>query len=134
MRLECAVDKRAWVEVKDAWTRNDVRHFWELSGAASITVPDLPEPGQASEEVRLAIAERQAQKQAAMDALRAYYKAVVKDACVVDVNGVEYKGVESVFGADDMGDLDAAVASFWVMLPQLAYNERLKLGEVKRVS
>lgn len=133
MKLECTADKRAWAVVKDEWTRNDLRRFWELSGAASVTVPDMPEPGEASEEVRLAIAEMQAKKQAALDNLRAYYKEAVKDACIVDVKGNEYRGVEACFDADDMGDLDAAVARFWVMLPQLAYSERLKLGEVKRV-
>lgn len=134
MRLQCAADPRAWAEVKDVWTRNDLKRFWDLTNAAGAIVPDLPEPGQIDEDVRLKIAEMQAQKQAALDDLRAYYKAVVKDAHLVDTNGREYSGVEECFGADDMGDLDAAVAHFWVLLPQLAYNERLALGEVKRVS
>jgi len=132
MRLECTADKSAWAEVKDAWTRNDLKRFYELSGKASIAVPETSET--ASDEVKAAVAEMQARRQTALDDLLAYYKEVVKDAHLADVNGREYRGVEECFGADDVGDLDAAVARFWVMLPQLAYNERLKLGEVKRVS
>ena len=102
MKLVCTADPRAWAEVKDVWTRNDIKRYNELLSGGDVA------------------------------ALRAFYAECIKDACVVDIAGQEYQGIEAIFGAEDMGDLDAAVAAFWLRLPWLAYSERQKLGEAKR--
>jgi hypothetical protein len=108
VKIECVADKRAWAEVKDVWTRNDVRRFADL------------------------FANSLSGKKADVDALREFYREICSDACVVDASGKEYRGVDEVFDADDLGDLDAAVAQFWALLPRLAYNLRASLGEAKR--
>ncbi len=115
MKLECKADPRSWAEIKDAWTRNDMLRFSQLL-AANLQA--------ASDEGR----------EKAASALRAFYQEVITDCALVDVNGKAYKGVEEAFGADDLGDLDAAVARFWALLPRLAYEARMALGEAKRVS
>jgi len=104
MRLECKADSRSWAEVKDVWTRNDLKRYNELLGADDL------------------------------DGLHDFYTQAVQDCQVVDANGKEYKGVAQVFEADDLGDLDAAVAWFWARLPWLAYVERQKLGEARKAS
>ena len=110
MKLECKADPRTWAEVKDVWTRNDMMRFSELLVASL---------------------QGEAEK---VEGLRAYYQEIVSDCALIDANGKVYQGVAAAFEADDLGDLDAAVARFWALLPRLAYEARMALGEAKRVS
>lgn len=106
MRLECEADKRAWADVVDVWTRGMVKEFYDILGQPNAT-----------------------------EALRDYYREVVKDAAFCDVEGKEYHGLDEIFALDDgdgLDNVDAAVVNFWATLPQQAYTARQKLGNAIR--
>jgi hypothetical protein len=63
--------------------------------------------------------------------LKEFYETFVTDACLVDVDGNEFKGIDAIFDGDVDG-LDAAVASFWASLPSMLYQERASLGKSLR--
>ena len=67
------------------------------------------------------------------EVIRAYYRRVVKSAHLCDVDGNEYD-LDAILSIDNFDNVDAAVANWWGGLPFLAYQERQKMGEAKRVS
>lgn len=107
MKLECSADRRAWAEVKDVWTRKDMRRFLEIMASTNGTMPDL---------------------------LADYLRDCVKDVCLVSLAGDEFRGVDAVLDLDfDEVEFDAAVEFFWGSLPRLAFEQRQRLGEAIRV-
>ncbi len=113
MKLQCTADARAWADVVDVWTRKLLREFTDILQAG------LEGDAEASAQ------------------LQAYYRRVFKDAAIVDADGTEIAGLDAILGANDesgLDNVDVAVVRWWADLPFLAYRERQKLGEAKRVS
>lgn len=114
MKLICQADERVWAEVKERWSRNDLNRFNALYLA---TLAAQTDDG----------------RQEAVESLKAYYLEVVSDIQVVDINDKTYNGLEAVFEANTMGDLDGAVSYFLETLPSQAYKARQRLGNAKRL-
>ena len=130
MKLECTADPRAWAEVCDVWTRKLVREFADIVGRDMPLYDSVPKD---EDEAKARQAEYAAAVQQRVDDLAAYYRRVVKNAHMVDAEGNELAGLDAILSAD-MDGVDAAVTNWWAGLPYLAYYERQKMGEAKRVN
>ncbi len=110
-RYTCEIDTRNWVEIsKKTWTQNDLKEFYEVraKGLAHLALPEEQRNGN-------------------KNPLWEYYEGFVTDACMVDVAGKEFHGLEEIFtGKTD--DIDGPVINFWYNLPEKIYSARLKLG------
>jgi hypothetical protein len=130
MKLECEADPRAWAVVVDVWTRRLLREFYDILSRTPPVYETLPKDDEEAGARQAAYQEFGAKREAD---LLAYLHRVVKDAHMVDADGNELAGIDAIMAADQDG-IDAAVTAWWGNLPGLAYQERQKMGEARRVN
>jgi len=110
-RYTCEADPRNWVEIsKEYWTGRDLKEFAQARTKGLVFL-NLPED------------DRNGNK----NPLQEHYETFVTDACMVDVEGKEFRGLEAIF-TGETDDLDAAVVHFWYNLPEKIYTARMALG------